>query len=194
MTTLLVLDGSRPNDEHVTRVGEVLSSVLASMPISSKALRLSEMEIVACRGCFACWTRTPGECVIEDAGREVARAVTESDGVILLTPLVFGGPSSELKKAIDRLIPIISPLFRRVRGEVHHRARYASYPSLMGIGVRTSRLGTSKQDADLFQRLIARNAVNFLSPSHGAVVLDGDDDPTRMESTLREVLAGMGVS
>jgi multimeric flavodoxin WrbA len=45
---------------------------------------------------------TPGECVIKDAGCDVARDVSHSDLVILLTPMSFGGYSSELKKAVDR--------------------------------------------------------------------------------------------
>lgn len=58
-------------------------------------------------GCFGCWVQTPGVCVIDDAGRDVARAVIQSDLAVFLIPVTFGGYSSELKKAVDRLICLL---------------------------------------------------------------------------------------
>ena len=114
------------------------------------------------------------------------------DVTVLLTPIVFGGVSSELKKAVDRMIPLYSPLFRRVRGEVHHRPRYSRYPSLVGIGVTDRGLGTN--DEQVFRRLFDRIAVNFMSPSHGVAILDAADAHEQMAQAIREVLAGVGVS
>ena len=79
---------------------------------------------------FGCWVKTPGQCVQDDPAREVARACARADLVVLFTPVTFGGYSSELKKAIDRSIPNLSPIFIRIRGETHHPCRYASRASL----------------------------------------------------------------
>lgn len=192
MATVVVLDGSRPAEQGMEGICRLLTDVLHATSVREETLCLRELEIAACQGCFACWTRTPGECVIDDAARGVARAVIGGDVTVLLTPIVFGGVSSDLKKAVDRLIPLYSPLFRRVRGEVHHRPRYSRYPSLVGIGVTDRGLGTN--DEQVFRRLFDRIAVNFMSPSHGVAILDAADAHEQMAQAIREVLAGVGVS
>jgi len=48
-----------------------------------------------------------------------------SELVVLLTPITFEGYCSELKKAVDRVIPLILPYFLFVRHEVHHIRRCA---------------------------------------------------------------------
>ncbi|MHA2001037.1 MAG: hypothetical protein ACTSVU_02975 [Promethearchaeota archaeon] len=58
--------------------------------------------------------------------------------MIYFTPITFGGYSSTLKKALDRQICILSPYFRKVNGEIHHKKRYNKYPSLIGIGYQKS--------------------------------------------------------
>jgi len=49
-------------------------------------------------GCFGCWNKTPGTCVMKDDSAKIAKAVVNSDLLIFLTPITFGGYSSELKK------------------------------------------------------------------------------------------------
>ena len=90
------------------------------------------MEIRPCIGCFGCWVQTPGECLIDDAARQIAPAIIGSDLVIYLTPVTFGGYSSELKKALDRCICLILPFFTKIDGEMHHKPRYDRYPGCSG--------------------------------------------------------------
>ena len=45
------------------------------------------------------------------------------DLVIYLTPVTFGGYSSELKRMVDHQIQNISPFFTSVQGEIHHQRR-----------------------------------------------------------------------
>lgn len=73
--------------------------------------------------------------MIDDMGRDIARSFIRSDLAIFLSPVTFGGYSSELKKGLDRSIGLMMPFFTKIGGEVHHKARYKKYPSLMGIGV-----------------------------------------------------------
>ena len=77
----------------------------------------------------------PGRRRTHDAGPDVARTFINSDVVYLLTPVTFGGYSSELKKALDRIIGLASPFFVRIDGEFHHKTRYERYPRLVVIGV-----------------------------------------------------------
>lgn len=129
---------------------------------------ISEIDISPCMGCFQCWTRTPGICVINDAGRSVAEAWMQSDVVVFVTPIIFGGYSAALKRAVDRVIPILSPFFMKIRGEVHHKPRYEKYPALVGIGILPRR---DDESAAVFSRIIERHATNAHSPWHHVSVL-----------------------
>jgi multimeric flavodoxin WrbA len=115
----------------------------------------------------------------------VAEAVIRSDLVIFLTPVTFGGYSSVLKKAVDRLICLISPFFTKIGGEIHHQARYDSYPMMMGIGLLPQ---PDPGQAALFTRLIARNALNFHAPAQAAVVFDETQDHAAVREGLRTLL------
>jgi hypothetical protein len=95
---------------------------------------LRDLEIAFCVGCFGCWERNPGECLVDDAARDLARAMIQSELVVYLTPVTFGGYSSQLKKAVDRVICLLHPHFTKVHNETHHIARCARYPRLLGVG------------------------------------------------------------
>ena len=59
----------------------------------------SEMRIEHCRGCNSC---RDGPCVIDDDMHVLYRLFSESDFLILATPLHFNGPSSLVKTVMDR--------------------------------------------------------------------------------------------
>ncbi len=109
-------------------------------------------------GCFVCWIKTPGICVRDDIARKVARDVVQSDVLIYITPVTFGGYSSELKKALDRNIPIILPFFQKIKGEIHHKARYDHYPNLLVIGYLDK---PNPEYEETFNFLVGRNALNM---------------------------------
>ena len=79
--------------------------------------------------------------MLQDGGHVVTRAFIQSDLAIFLTPVTFGGYSSQLKKAVDHLIPNILPFFRTVKGETRHHKRYAHYPNLLVLGVAPRQRG-----------------------------------------------------
>lgn len=150
-------------------VHEIIVDELTGIGWDVESFALRELSISYCLGCFECWVKTPGICKFDDDGRHIAGEFIRSDLAIFFTPLTFGGYSSELKKALDRIICLVSPFFKRISGEVHHKRRYERYPSLMGIGV----LPQSEDDSEkIFKTLVSRNALNFHSPAHiGGVVL-----------------------
>jgi len=129
-----VLNGMHAGDAVITAVHDTLLDILEGKGWETDAFTLHEVDIKPCAGCFGCWVRTPGRCVSNDSD-EIARAVVQSDLVVCLTPVTFGGYSSQLKKAVDHLIFTNLPFFRTVNGETHHRPRYDRSPNLLAIGV-----------------------------------------------------------
>ena len=59
----------------------------------------SEMHILHCTGCNRCGD---GRCVIDDDMTRLYKLFSESDMVIMATPLHFNGPSSLTKTVMDR--------------------------------------------------------------------------------------------
>jgi multimeric flavodoxin WrbA len=182
----VVLDGFRGSEGQ--GILAVLADALAQSGYGTEVVALREKAIAPCLGCFGCWIKTPGECVIDDDGRAVARAAVRSDLLVYVTPVTFGGFSSELKKAVDRLIPNISPFFARVQGETHHQRRYRRCPSLIGLGV----LPQPDREAEaIFKTLVEHNALNWRSPRTAAAVvaLDRPDDIKAIARGLIEAVA-----
>jgi multimeric flavodoxin WrbA len=162
------LNGSENGDAALDGVHQIIVDELTAVGWEVDPLMLHEMEIRHCVGCFGCWVKTPGVCVINDAGRDVARAVIQSDLVIYLTPVTFGGYSSQLKKALDRSICLVTPFFTKVDGEIHHEPRYERYPRIMGVGVLPQ---ADEESERIFTTLVGRNAINAHTPAHVAGVI-----------------------
>jgi multimeric flavodoxin WrbA len=180
-----LLNGALPGDDFVDCAGTLLQETLRSRGWAVTSWTLRDDKSAYCLGCFECWTKTPGLCRIDDAGRDIAHSVIQSDLAIYLTAVTFGGYSSELKKAVDRIICLISPFFERIDGEVHHRARYDRYPALTGIGVLP---GPHPAQEQLFHTLIGRNAINMHASSHGSAIVYRSQDPAVAAATMRNLL------
>lgn len=93
--------------------------------IDSKSL-----DIKHCIGCFECWTKTPGLCIQKDEMPEILQTIMNSDLTVYISDVKVGFISSELKKVLDKTLPLIHPYFQISHGEVHHEARYDKYPEL----------------------------------------------------------------
>ena len=185
----LILNGAREGETAVDDAAEGVSEELRAAGWEVDCLRLRHTEIAGCLGCFGCWVRTPGICVIDDAGRQVAELAVQSDLMVWVSPVTFGGYSSELKKAVDRLIPTISPFFMKIGGEVHHRPRYDRYPAIAAIGLLSE---LDEESEDIFRTLVRRNAINLHSPAHGAEVLSTDQTPEAVEQLIGSLLRKVG--
>jgi multimeric flavodoxin WrbA len=175
--------GSPPagRDLLCNRASAAVTARMKALDWEVKAFTLAGMDIKACRGCFSCWVKTPGRCVIEDDQESILRATAESDRVIWLTPVIFGGYSPELKKALDRIIPIILPFFGKVRGETHHPLRYPRRRRLLVIGTQ------KREDAGsegIFRSLVERNALNMGDAEAATMVFSGDLSLAEMEKKL----------
>ena len=157
---ITILNGSadaqnRSFDDYLRRLADALITDRHEVT----TLTLREMEIGQCVGCWGCWVKTPGECVIADDSRQVCRAVINADFVVFASPMVMGFPSALLKRTMDRLIPLIHPYIIVDQGEAHHRARYENYPRL-GLLLEKSD-GVDEQDIQITSELFSRTALNL---------------------------------
>lgn len=80
-----------------------------------------------------------------DDNRIISEKIMQSDLVIYLTPVTFGGYSSTLKRMVDHQIQNISAFFATVNGEIH--IGWMDQPNF--------------QSEAVFRQLVHRNAINM---------------------------------
>ena len=156
----LILNGFRSDDAVGERIESALQTQLQERGWESESVLLCDQKIGNCAGDFFCWVRQPGMCNTDDDNRVIAAKIIQSDLVIYLTPVTFGGYSSELKRIVDHQIQNISPFFTSVNGEIHHQKRYEKYPNVLTVGWMNQ---SNAQAEAVFRYLAHRNAINMYS-------------------------------
>jgi multimeric flavodoxin WrbA len=186
----LVLNGARTEKETTNTVSDCLEDSLNGKGHEVDVMVLRNEKIDSCLGCFGCWLKTPGECIIKDAGSELPRKVIQSDLVFLLTPVTFGMYSSELKKALDRFpCPVLLPFFKKINGEIHHAPRYDKYPILVAVGVLPN---SDEENENTFTTLVSRNGINLHTKAVSTIVYS-NDTPDIIKQKIIATLTKAGV-
>jgi multimeric flavodoxin WrbA len=170
----LILDGSPASDARTSAAADALVTRFEATGADVERVIVRDIKVHACTGCFGCWLKTPGQCVIDDDARIVADRIINSDLFVAVTPVSFGGYGSLMKRLIDRQICLVLPYFEMFDGEVHHRLRYSRYPKWLALGT----LPESRPDEEAtFKQLVLRNANNIHDPGHAAQIVVGDESP-----------------
>jgi len=131
---------------------------------------LREKKIYYCRGCFECWWSNPGKCIFEDDSHKVCYDYINSDFVLFASPLIMGFISSEMKKAQEKLIPLLHPYMQIVKGECHHRKRYEEYPKI-GL-LMDKNPDTDDEDIKITTDIFKRFAINAWTDLSFAYTMD----------------------
>ena len=184
----LILDGSQAGDRVGSFSAAALQAEIAKRGWSSEVVVLREKKIGNCMGDFLCWFKSPGKCHVADDQLEISRKFIESDLVIFLTPITFGGYSPTLKKMVDHMIQNTLPFFATHGGEIHHLQRYERYPDVLTIGWQSE---PDEQGASIFRHLAWRNSINFYAKVHGCGILSGNQEDRVMEAQLHRLLDQM---
>ncbi|MCC5417815.1 hypothetical protein EJM73_04060 [Clostridium botulinum] len=167
--------------------GEVYEAIqnLCGEPL--KVVRLDAKSITACIGCWNCWLKTPGRCVMKDQMAESYPDYVNSDVVILLIDTAQGFISHKAKAFLDRTIPHYNPYIKIVDGECHHVARYKSYPDMVFY---YDIEGITTQEEQVIEDYLYRTAYHFQSKAY-RIVKDGSLQLRLLESrkAKRQVVA-----
>jgi multimeric flavodoxin WrbA len=177
----LILDGSREGDRIGERVHRTLATELKARSRDVEHILLRDKKIGNCAGDFFCWIRSPGICNVDDDNREIANYIANSDLVVYLTPVTFGGYSSTLKKMVDHQIQNVLPFFEQVGGETHHQKRYRKYPDFLAIGWMDR---SDLQTEAIFRHLTYRNALNFHAKLYVTGVVLADQTENEMQASM----------
>ena len=155
--------------------------LLANAGHDVATVTLSREEIKPCLGCFGCWIKTPGQCVIGDEANSIAEKQMRSDVVVLLSKITFGGFSADVKSYLDRSIQNIASDFEVYKGEMRHKMRYARFPVNIVVGYGDA----SEPEQQTFIHLAQRNALNMRPANLLALITQSGGT---IEKTCRPIL------
>lgn len=101
MSKILLINGS-PNEKGCTYTAlSELASQLEKHGVETELLYLGTSPISGCTACRVCGRL--GRCVIDDAVNEIGSRLSEFDGIVMGSPVYYGGPSGQLCTFLDRL-------------------------------------------------------------------------------------------
>ena len=174
-----ILDGAPAAGAPMVGWLEAVAGGLTARGHAVSHLRLRELRLSQCRGCFGCWVKTPGRCVIRDDGPRLLGEFLAADVAVLASPVTMGFTTALLRRGVERLLPQLHPYFQVVDGEVHHRHRYDRHPRL---ALLHGHEGLDAEDRELLALLHRRMAVNMHSTL--AVVAATDASPEEVCDAL----------
>ena len=139
---------------------------------------LSQLKIGPCVGCFGCWVKTPGKCVIRDDACRVYPYLAKSTRLLLVSRVRYGSYDTVMKTMLERAIPIQQAFLRLVQGEIHHKMRDVApkEATILGYGA------LSERERQVFSHMVHRNARN-LQFSSLRLCFAGEE---QVEQTARE--------
>ena len=87
-------------------------------------VKLKDMKINSCTGCYTCWTKTPGECIFKDDMTDLRLKFRKADLIIFASPLYIFNVTGIMKNFLDRILPNMKPYMLIEEGETRHPHRY----------------------------------------------------------------------
>ncbi len=119
---------SSARSEGISKTRLMLEALVKGMVEAGaevEIIHLRDKKVKHCLGCFTCWTKTPGICVIkDDMTDEIFPKWLKADLAVYATPLYHYTVNATMKAFIERTLPVIEPFMIRESGLTHHPLRH----------------------------------------------------------------------
>lgn len=131
---VLAINGSpRTRNSNTDRILQPFLAGAAAAGADCEVVYAAEMDVNDCRGCFACWNRTPGICVYHDDMPGLLEQIRGADYLVWAGPLYYYGMTARLQRIMERTLPLIKP-YMIWNGERYvHPRRYEKEPKTVLI-------------------------------------------------------------
>lgn len=115
-------------------------------------------EIRHCIGCFGCWVKTPGKCVIHDGYEGTGIDMGKCTELIMISRCCYGSVSPFVKMVQDRAISYIQADFVIRKGEMHHKRRYKN---IIALSAHLYGENITDMEKETARKLMEANADNY---------------------------------
>lgn len=123
MTRVVAINGS-PNMEN-GGTAKILTPFLKGMREAGASVDLfyaKRLNVKPCAGEFYCWNTKPGQCYIVDNMQSLYPKLRDADILVLATPVYVPLPG-ELQNLINRIVPLVNPVVKKVDDRTRARFR-----------------------------------------------------------------------
>ncbi|AEG18299.1 flavodoxin family protein [Methanobacterium paludis] len=104
MVKIIGIVGSPRKDGNTAYLVKTALKSAEEMGAATELINIALMDVEPCIACDIC--KTMGECGIYDDMREVMEKLMDADGIIMGSPVYFGGVTSQMKMLMDRSRPL----------------------------------------------------------------------------------------
>lgn len=111
-----------------------------------------------CIGCFGCWVKSPGQCVIQDGYQNIGEYFSKTEHLTIVSKCIYGGYSPFVKNILDRAISYIHPFFTIRAGKMHHQHRYSNH---IPVTVYFYGEDITAHEKETAKRLVLANKINL---------------------------------
>lgn len=115
-------------------------------------------SIRSCIGCFGCWTKTPGACVLKDSYSNMGELLSTCDELVIISECIYGSYSPFVRNVLDRSLSYLLPYFEKRNKETHHKKRYTNN---IALSVHFYGEHVSERERKTAKALVAANGINI---------------------------------
>lgn len=101
MKKVLFINGSPNENGCVSTAMDEVITILNDNGIQTEKIWLGKKAMPDCMACMKC--QETGKCVFQDQVNEIASEIDEIGGIIVGSPVYYGGPNGRLTSFLDRL-------------------------------------------------------------------------------------------
>ena len=107
MKKALILIGSPRKKGSTAVLAAEAERGLREQGVETETVYLNDLKIRGCQACYWCKKNDVSECAVQDDMQHLHQLMKESDGMIVATPVYFGGVTAQTKAWLDRMFPYI---------------------------------------------------------------------------------------
>lgn len=169
---ILVLNGSPKgeNSNTLKLTSYFLEGISEAAETELEIIDINKLNLRECKGCFCCWNKTPGKCVINDDMESIIQKQLEADVIIWSFPLYYFSLPSRLKMVIDRQLPMNLPFMESGANSGGHKLRYdmsgKRYVAISTCGFYTAQ-GNYTAVSEQFDRMYGKDGYTAIFCGQG---------------------------
>ena len=115
-------------------------------------------KISNCIGCFGCWIKTPGKCVLKDDYQNLGELLSKCNRLVIVSQCFYGSYSPFIRNILDRSISYSLPYFTTKNGETHHKNRY---DNKIDLSVHFYGDDITQAEQNTARELVSANSINI---------------------------------